>query len=242
MNKRLLNYFIFVRNRMLFFTSGISKIFILTLVLLHMIGCKNILTPDIPVKFSSSSLSDTTVCVRDFEEMREKYYNDKIILGVLPIMPFGISESESFYEVENDIASDLVNGLNISGLFKKAYYDPGYLMDSDYIIEGEILSTKRKDYRMSYGISGLAAFLWFVGVPQDIHVNEFVVNIRYLDAKNNTVIFNKQYQATVLYKQYIFTALKVSRQDICKNLSRKISNDVIKDIKSEWWSAVPERN
>ena len=193
-------------------------------------GCNNLKTLEPSVKYTTA-FPGKTIAVRSFEEMREKYFYDKTILAAIPLFPFGFSETEQFYELHSVFSKDLARGLEYSNLFQKVYYDPGFTVDSDYIIEGEIISTKKRHYRMSYCISGVAVLLWVARLPQDIYVNEIVVNCRLTDGRTGEIMFENIYTATAKYYEFFFTGVNVKYKDINIYLSRIISNSVIKDVK-----------
>lgn len=133
---------------------------------------------------------DKTVSVAHFKDRRAGADSDATLLWMMvPLMPYGWIEKR-----HAGIFCDqsLVKELEISRIFKKVLYNA--TEEVDYIIQGRILSSLWLQRWLSYGL-GMFNVLPIIGAPQIAITADLSLKLDLIDAKTNTVVFSKNYNA-----------------------------------------------
>lgn len=184
--------------------------FLMVLVSATFVGCASqkawVYTPN---NYSQASTdSNKTAVVLPFFDSRKNINNNRILLYMIPLMPFGWADYDApegaqmhmnsglwtNYRPTEDFAKALAQEIKYAGIFEEAYFDfkKG---DSNVIFQGEILSTQYNGKIISYGLSVYGPLLWFVGFPASTVSNELSVKLSCLDSKTNQTLFSKTYSA-----------------------------------------------
>jgi len=127
--------------------------------------------------------------------------SDYFILWLIPPFPYGFGDYEQpekadfFTSISNfkfdpskDIARDASTSFEASNLFNQVQYSnsPGKL-EADYIMSGEIHSTRYTGRRFSYCSSFLTVIWWTIGAPLGTSYNRISITLYLKDRQGNTV-------------------------------------------------------
>lgn len=160
-------------------------------------------------RYDISRSCSKTVAVVPFEEMRsDRNQFGAFFLYLIPLSPGGFLEYErpesaySFnytkefeFTPSEDLAKSAAYSLRKSNLFKDAYFTfGGDKNNADYLLEGEILSTRYKGNVLSYGLSAFGPLLWFVGLPSGSAENVLSLALTLTDMKSGNKVWRNQYK------------------------------------------------
>lgn len=134
---------------------------------------------DTMVKIQTSPVSDKKVAVIPFDDYRNsENTSGSVGFAYLPLMPFGWVEynrpdaARMFITIQQyeftpaeDFPKAAALSLRKSGLFKDAYFSFGNDDKADYVLCGEIKSTKYVGNMWTYGLSFFGSYLWILGLP-----------------------------------------------------------------------------
>lgn len=154
-----------------------------------------------------------TAVVLPFQDSRENINKNRVMMYLIPLMPFGwqtlqapegiqmhiFSGMWTNYKPTEDFAKALAEEIKSANIFREAYFDfkSGC---SDIHIQGKILTTEYRGKLISYGLSAYGPLLWLVGFPAGTVSNELVVELSLINSKSNEVIFSNTYTAPTYSK------------------------------------------
>ena len=148
------------------------------------------------------------VVVLPFEDARPNENHNLYGLYVIPLMPFGWQTLDSpegiqmhttsgmwlNYKPTEDFPKALAEDLRSTGLFSDAFFD--YRREnSDYAVEGKILSTKYIGRLITYGLSVYGPDLWIIGFPAAWSENDLSLDLRLVDSTTGKAVFSQTYTA-----------------------------------------------
>jgi hypothetical protein len=146
--------------------------------------------------------------VLPYRDARSNENSNRILVYMIPIVPFGWTTQETpegvnqhvtsglwiNYKPVEDYPKALVEDLRNSRLFSDAFFDfkEG---DADYVIQGTIYSTRYTGKIFSYGLSVYGPLLWLVGLPAGSASNDLSVELTCVDRKSGRQVLSKRYDA-----------------------------------------------
>ena len=148
------------------------------------------------------------IVVLPFEDARPNENHNLYGLYVIPLMPFGwqtLNTPEGIqmhttsgmwlnYKPTEDFPKALAEDLRSTGFFTDAFFD--YRREnSDYAVEGKILSTKYIGRLITYGLSVYGPDLWLIGFPAAWTENDLSLDLRLVDSKTGKALFSQTYTA-----------------------------------------------
>jgi len=154
----------------------------------------------------ASVIADKSVVVLPFADQREDVNKNRIMLYLIPLMPFGWADYSvpegaqmhlnsglwTNYKPTEDFAKALAQELEHAHIFKEAYFDFNK-KDSDLAIKGEIINTRYSGKIITYGLSVYGPLLWFIGLPVGTVNNELAIELSCTDTRTNKLLFSKSY-------------------------------------------------
>ena len=135
-----------------------------------------------------------TVAVLPFTDKRENVNYDRMLIGFIPLMPYGWQEfktpetvlNQQFYPKE-DFAKAAAQELNSVSMFKDVFFSYKET-DSDYILVGELEQSDIQSKAYFYGLSAPGDLLWLIGFPGGSYANKISITFKLMD-KNYDVKF-----------------------------------------------------
>lgn len=162
-----------------------------------------------PNKYNAvETTSEKTVVIPPFKDERINDNSNLIALYMIPLVPFGSANFEVpegatmhiasalwiNYKPTEDYPKALAEELKSAKLFKDSYFDYR-TANSDFVVNGKIISTKYNGKIISYGLSVEGPLLWLIGFPAFSVTNELKLQMECVDIKSNKVILSKVYTA-----------------------------------------------
>jgi hypothetical protein len=144
--------------------------------------------------------------VLPFEDRRPEGNSNKVLLYLIPLVPFGSLEynqiegggaflTHAAYQVRprEDLAKALVADLEAAELFTEVFYterqaEPGV----DYFLKGYVDEFLYKGKIISYGLSVYGPALWFLGLPAGHTTNSLSVSLELVRASDNEVLWRSE--------------------------------------------------
>lgn len=158
--------------------------------------------------FIRSNLQSKIIVVKPFTDKRSNENKDNIMLCAIPFRLFGYqklsspeavlshanSDSWDNYSPKEDFAKAMAKEFKSADIFKKSYFSNSTI-NSDYYIDGEILSTDYTSKVMSYGISIYGPVLWLIGFPATHVSNDLEVKLTLIKTDSKEIVFSKTYKS-----------------------------------------------
>jgi hypothetical protein len=154
-------------------------------------------------------LANKSAVILPFKDSRENINKNMAMMYLIPIYPsygwmdYNVPEGPSMhlssrmwtnYKPSEDYPKALAKELTSAGIFKEVYF-AFRKGDSDFVIKGEILSTKYTGSMRAYGLSAYGPLLWFIGFPAGVVTNELEIKLSCVENNSKNVIFSKTYTA-----------------------------------------------
>jgi hypothetical protein len=188
------------------------------------------------------------VAVVPFEDSRSDKNSEVYLLSYIPLFPVGwasyerpdaakrfLTVGEFTFTPSEDLAKAAAYSLKKSGLFSEAFFSYGADKDkADYVLEGEILSTKYDGKIITYGFSVYGSLFWLVGLPAGTSNNELSLSFKLKDSKTNQVLWKNQYDLknSMLQGAYYNWGRDVkSYSSMMEEIMNKVVQDISRDLK-----------
>lgn len=139
---------------------------------------------------SIAPLADVSVGVLLFEDQRANTNENRVLLYLIPLMPFGWADYETpegqvahitsqqwQFKPADDLARAVAQEIENARIFRETFVS-NRASDADYVILGDIVSTKYEGKIFSYGLSVYGPLLWFLGLPSSNHSNRLELRLR----------------------------------------------------------------
>lgn len=188
-----------------------------------------------------SKFKNKTVAVLPFRDNRINENKDRLLLYMVPLMPYGwqdleIPESKPMhmnsgkwenYDPKKDFAEALALDLEENNIFKESYVTKR-AKNANYKIIGHIISTKYDAKLYSYGLSVYGPLLHFFGFPATKVENSITLKLSLVDAKRNKTIFSKKYYSPLYEKTSVIYNLKSDfyYSDLLRIIYKRFINDI----------------
>lgn len=160
---------------------------------------------DAPIE--RSPLINQSITVPPLIDKRPTENDDRLMLYMVPLMPYSWANLNSPEGVQHhltsglwqfkpteDIAKAVAAELSNRRLFKEAFFSYRE-SEGDFVLRGTLSATKYEGTLYSYGLSFAAPYLWFLGLPCGSVENVFTLNLRLEDRSSNKAIWEKSYSA-----------------------------------------------
>ena len=196
------------------------------------------------VRLAETPQYQKKIAVTPFDDMRgNKNQSGTRLLALIPLMPFGYFEydrpdaakpfltvQEFDFNPSEDLAKATAYSLRKSGLFEDAFFTFGGEKDkAQFLLEGEILSTKHTGTLWTYGLSGLAGYVWVLGAPVGSSMNNLALKLKLTDIISKKTIWGKSYNLKNKITQGLYYNMGHD-VIIFPSLMQEIMNDAIKDM------------
>jgi hypothetical protein len=160
------------------------------------------------VRIAESPATGKKVAVPPFDDQRgDANQAGTMFLYMVPLMPFGwvdydrpdagrmfLSIVEFEFTPSEDLSKAAAYSLRRSGLFADAFFTFGGERDkADFVLEGQVQSTRYKGSIWSYGTSVFCPLLWFVGLPAGQSDNRLTLALQLRDARTRSIVWEKDY-------------------------------------------------
>lgn len=139
---------------------------------------------------TTEAIADVSVAILPFEDHRENINKNRIAFYLIPLFPFGwanyetpegqevhITSSLWQFEPSDDLARAVSQEVENSRIFREAFVS-NRASDGDYVLLGEIVSTRYEGKMFGYGLSVYGPILWFLGLPAGSHSNHLELRLR----------------------------------------------------------------
>lgn len=186
-------------------------------------------------------LIDKTVAIPPLIDQRSPENSNKLLMYMLPIMPFGWQElnvPEGFqghvtsaawlWKPNEDLAKATAEEISKSHLFKDAFFT-NRASDGELILEGEIKSTKYNGKILSYGLSVYGPMLWFIGLPAGTFSNELILDFKLKEINSSITLWSKQYKNSISNTAWLY---HMPSDFEYSDMLKKTLLQVVKDIQS----------
>lgn len=192
---------------------------------------------------NNQRLSHKTAVVVPFIDKRENKNRNMSLMYMVPLMPWGWMNLEvpeglamhmnsglwTNYRPTEDYAKALASELESANIFSESYFDfkKG---DSDYIIKGEIITTKYGARMISYGLSVYGPLLWFFGLPATTTSNDLSIALSCVSSSTGEVLFSKEY--TALTSKQISSIYNLKNDFNYSELLKNVCSEFIDDLRN----------
>lgn len=168
------------------------QVFCLLLLISSTLGCASTKTwsyaPE-PRK-SIAPVANFSVAVLPFQDRRDNINRDLTALYLIPLSPFGwadyatpegpqahITSGLWQFRPADDFARAVAEEVENARIFKETFVS-NRASDGDFVLMGEIISTKYEGRIISYGLSVYGPLLWFVGFPAATTSNQLEIHLK----------------------------------------------------------------
>jgi len=190
-----------------------------------------------------SPILSRRVAVPPFRDSRPDRNEDALLVYLFPLVPFGWvdystpeagnSKITSFpawhFRPTQDFAMAAAEELDASGLFKEVFFT-SRASEGDFVLKGEVKSTRYWGKNITYGLSLYAPGVWFLGLPMGTIHNELEVEFTLVDPLTGESLWHKSYNMT--YHKSPFWIYKMPSDFDYDNLFKAMMKDVVKSLES----------
>lgn len=153
-------------------------------------------------QIKNSNFTNKTVAVLPFDDLRsDENDSSTMFLYLIPLMPYGwinynrpeaarifLTIDTFTFNASEDLSKAAALSLRRSKMFKDAWFTfGGEKYRADYVLKGEIISTKYKGRIYTYGLSVAGALLSIIGAPAGTSENSLAVNFSLHDKNDKTL-------------------------------------------------------
>jgi hypothetical protein len=143
----------------------VRRALLLSVIALALVGCSK------PLSYYAPTVEVVTVWPRDQrpEELRTRGGIAGLLLPLVPLVPYGTRETQTFQE--QILADAAVGHLARTNAFRQVYgpSDPiSYRKKAEVRLEVALVRTHDSRITTTFGLGLPGAILWFFGLPQDI--------------------------------------------------------------------------
>jgi|APCry1669188910_1035180.scaffolds.fasta_scaffold38844_1 hypothetical protein len=196
------------------------------------------------IQVAASPVTDKKVAVPIFDDQRsDSNQAGTMALYVIPLMPFGWVDydrpdaARTFLSIQSfdftpseDLPKAAAYSLRRSGLFADAFFTFGGEREkADYVLEGQIISSRYTGTMWTYGLSLLGPNLWFIGLPAGRSHNYLSLALQFKDAKTNKIVWEKTYALENTVTQGLYYNMGHDVRNYAY-LMQQIMNDAITGI------------
>lgn len=139
---------------------------------------------------STKPIADLSVAVLPFQDGRENVNKNRLMLYLIPLVPFGTANFETpegvqqhvtsglwQFRPDEDFAQAVAEEIENARVFRETFVS-NRASDGDLVLMGEIASTKYEGKMISYGLSVYGPLLWFIGLPAATVSNQLELRLR----------------------------------------------------------------
>nr|WP_320048481.1 hypothetical protein [uncultured Desulfuromonas sp.] len=193
---------------------------------------------------SMEQRSCKTVAVAPFEDVRgTTNHFGTYFLYWIPLSPGGYIEYERpdtartfglHFTPTDDLAKSAVYSLQKSNLFEEAFLSfRGDKSQADYLLEGEIISTRFQSNQWSYGLSVYGPTLWLIGLPAGSTENDLALSLTLTDLKTGELLWQNQYEMNNKVIQGLYYNLTDGGLETYARLMQDIMNQAVFDMSTK---------
>lgn len=137
------------------------------------------------------------IAIRPFEDQRPDGYSRFDLLALIPGFPFAFSDMDTpelnpnlLVDVKRDFPEALATQLKATNMFKDVYLSTEQVPRAEYVVTGQVVSTRLRLYRFTY-FTGFLSYTWIpyaLGLPKFYWEQEVYIKINV--SKGGKTIFN----------------------------------------------------
>ena len=139
---------------------------------------------------ATDPLANVSVIVLPFEDRRLKENSNFIMIYLIPLVPFGwqtfhtpegpqmhVNSGLWQFRPADDFARAVAQEVDNARIFRETFVG-NRASEADYVLLGEITSTKYEGKIISYGLSVYGPLLWLFGFPASTTSNELTLTLK----------------------------------------------------------------
>jgi hypothetical protein len=139
---------------------------------------------------AADPLANVRVIVLPFEDRRPNENSNFIPMGFVPLMPFGwltyhtpegagphVNSAAWQFRPADDFALAVAQEIDNARIFRETFVG-NRASDADYVLLGELASTKYEGKVLTYGLSSYGQVLWPIGLPATTMSNELILTLK----------------------------------------------------------------
>ena len=150
---------------------------------------------------TTAPLANVSVIVLPFEDRRPKENSNLIFIYLIPLVPFGWMDFETpegpqmhinsglwQFRPADDFARAVAQEVDNTRIFRETFVG-NRASEADYVLLGEITSTKYEGKIITYGLSVYGPLLWFIGFPSGFTSNRLTLNLKLAKTPSSPAIW-----------------------------------------------------
>ncbi len=150
---------------------------------------------------ASEHLANVSVIVLPFEDRRPKENSNFILIYLIPLVPFGFMDFETpegpqmhvnsglwQFRPADDFARAVAQEVDNARIFREAFVG-NRASEADYVLLGEITSTKYEGKMITYGLSAYGPLLWLFGFPSSYTSNGLTLTLKLAKTPSSPAIW-----------------------------------------------------
>jgi hypothetical protein len=157
-----------------------------------------------------------SVAVLPFEDLRENVNRNRVMLYLIPLMPFGWADYETpegqeqhitsslwQFKPSDDLARAVAQEVENARIFQETFVS-NRASEGDYVLLGEIVSTRYQGKILSYGLSAYGPALWILGLPAGTHSNELELRLRLAKSPSDPPIWTHTIKGSTSHTSWLY--------------------------------------
>ena len=180
--------------------------------------------------------------VLPFDDKREATNHNRLMLYLIPLMPYGWADYPApegatmhvasglwvNYKPTEEFAKALAQELTDTGRYKEAHFSFGN-DNADYVFKGQILNTDYHGTMISYGLCVYGPLFWLIGLPAGTVDNNLSISVACVDTHTNSTVFQKTYSAPPYHAMaWIYDMPNdFTYPDMLKDVYSQVTNDLV---------------
>lgn len=170
-----------------------------------------------------------TVNILPFKNEVTEKNDNKTMLGFIPFMPYGW---QSLEKVDMPLEKSLGSELMSFNVFRNIVYSENK-SDTDYYIQGHLLSSHWEQKMLTYCLSVYGSIFWFLGAPSFIITNDLSIRLELVDNKTKKQVMSKIYTAPkYTHLEWFYTIWFMNSEDMFNydNMLREVYGKFVEDL------------
>lgn len=148
---------------------------------------------------------EKSLAVPPLNDLRRPENDNRVLMYLIPLMPYGWQDLEQpegvnihitsglwQFKPTEDIAKALAAEIHSHNIFRESFFTFRE-SDADYVLRGSLTSTKYDGKMFSYGLSAYGPVLWFVGFPSGSLMNRLAFKLELVERQSNKHIWEQDY-------------------------------------------------
>jgi len=181
-------------------------------------GCANIrswsYSPE--PRRGTDPIANVSVIVLPFEDQRPKENSNFLFMYFIPLMPFGWMTYDTPEGVQmhansglwqfrpaDDLARAVAQEVDNARIFRETFVG-SRASEADYVLLGEMVSTRYDAKIITYGLSVYGPLLWLFGLPASVTSNDLTLNLKLAKTPSGVPIWTHTIRAEASATSWIY--------------------------------------